>query len=84
MARTGLPIRAEFTDVAMGARAELVMLNRGANITATVRTLWLALNDPALLPPSGGSLRLLTCSRGGVHATVTTDSVADSPRCQRR
>jgi hypothetical protein len=70
MARTCLPTRAEFTYAAMGARAELVMLNRGANITATVRTLWLALNDPALLPHSGGSLRLLTYSRGGVHTTV--------------
>ena len=53
MARTGLPTWAEFTDAAMGARAELVMLNRGATITATVRTLWEAIDDPALFPPSG-------------------------------
>ncbi len=39
MARTGLPTRAEITDAAMGARAEVVMLNKGPNITATVRTL---------------------------------------------
>jgi pyruvate kinase len=39
MARTGLPTRAEITDAAMGARAEAVMLNKGPNITATVRTL---------------------------------------------
>jgi len=39
MARTGMPTRAEITDAAMGARAEVVMLNKGPNITATVRTL---------------------------------------------
>jgi pyruvate kinase len=30
---------AEITDAAMGARAEVLMLNKGPNITATVRTL---------------------------------------------
>ena len=39
MARHGMPTRAEITDAAMGARAEVVMLNKGPNITATVRTL---------------------------------------------
>ena len=39
MARHGMPTRAEITDAAMGARAEAVMLNKGPNITATVRTL---------------------------------------------
>ncbi len=39
MARHGMPTRAEITDAAMGARAEAVMLNKGPNITATVRAL---------------------------------------------
>jgi pyruvate kinase len=39
MARHGMPTRAEITDAAMGARAEAVMLNKGPNLTATVRTL---------------------------------------------
>jgi pyruvate kinase len=39
MARHGTPTRAEITDAAMGARAEALMLNKGPNITATVRTL---------------------------------------------
>jgi pyruvate kinase len=39
MARHDMPTRAEITDAAMGARAEAVMLNKGPNITATVRTL---------------------------------------------
>jgi pyruvate kinase len=39
MAKHGMPTRAEITDAAMGARAEAVMLNKGPNITATVRTL---------------------------------------------
>ena len=39
MARHGTPTRAEITDAAMGARAEVLMLNKGPNITATVRTL---------------------------------------------
>ena len=39
MARHGMPTRAEITDAAMAARAEAVMLNKGPNITATVRTL---------------------------------------------
>ena len=39
MARHGIPTRAEITDAAMGARAEAVMLNKGPNITATVRAL---------------------------------------------
>jgi pyruvate kinase len=39
MARHGVPTRAEITDAAMGARAEALMLNKGPNITATVRTL---------------------------------------------
>ncbi|MGB7563801.1 MAG: pyruvate kinase [Prochlorococcaceae cyanobacterium] len=39
MARHGTPTRAEITDAAMGARAEAMMLNKGPNITETVRTL---------------------------------------------
>lgn len=39
MAHRGTPTRAEITDAAMGARAEALMLNKGAYITETVRTL---------------------------------------------
>jgi pyruvate kinase len=39
MAHRGTPTRPEITDAAMGARAEGLMLNKGANITETVRTL---------------------------------------------
>ncbi len=39
MARHGTPTRAEITDAAVGARAEAQMLNKGPNITATVRSL---------------------------------------------
>jgi pyruvate kinase len=39
LAHSGRPTRAEITDAAMGARAEGVMLNKGPNITATVRML---------------------------------------------
>jgi pyruvate kinase len=39
MAHHGTPTRPEITDAAMGARAEALMLNKGANITETVRTL---------------------------------------------
>jgi pyruvate kinase len=39
MAHRGMPTRPEITDAAMGARAEALMLNKGANITETVRTL---------------------------------------------
>ena len=39
MAHRGTPTRAEITDAAMGARAEALMLNKGAHITETVRTL---------------------------------------------
>lgn len=39
LAKKGLPTRAEVTDAAMGARAECVMLNKGPNITETVRML---------------------------------------------
>lgn len=39
MAHHGTPTRAEITDAAMGARAEALMLNKGPNITATVRSL---------------------------------------------
>jgi pyruvate kinase len=39
MARHGTPTRAEITDAAAGARAEALMLNKGPNITATVRAL---------------------------------------------
>jgi pyruvate kinase len=39
LANSGRPTRAEITDAAMGSRAEGVMLNKGPNIAATVRTL---------------------------------------------
>jgi pyruvate kinase len=39
MAHHGMPTRPEITDAAMGARAEALMLNKGANIAETVRTL---------------------------------------------
>jgi pyruvate kinase len=39
LAQRGTPTRAEITDAAMGARAEGVLLNKGPNIAATVRTL---------------------------------------------
>ncbi|MCP9929154.1 pyruvate kinase [Cyanobium sp. CH-040] len=39
MARHGTPTRAEISDAALGARADALMLNKGPNITATVRTL---------------------------------------------
>lgn len=39
LAHGGMPTRAEISDAAMGARAEGVMLNKGPNITATVRML---------------------------------------------
>ena len=39
MAHHGTPTRAEITDAAMGARAEGLMLNKGSNITETLRIL---------------------------------------------
>jgi pyruvate kinase len=39
MAQHGTPTRPEITDAAMGARAEALMLNKGANITGAVRSL---------------------------------------------
>jgi len=39
MAQDGQPSRAEVTDAAMGVRAECVMLNKGPEMVATVRTL---------------------------------------------
>jgi pyruvate kinase len=39
MVRRGIPTRAEITDAAMGARAEVLMLNKGPNLTATVHIL---------------------------------------------
>lgn len=39
MARHGTPTRAEISDAALGARADALMLNKGPNITATVRAL---------------------------------------------
>lgn len=39
MARHGIPTRAEISDAALGARADALMLNKGPNITATVRSL---------------------------------------------
>jgi pyruvate kinase len=37
--KTGLPARGEFTDAAMGARAECVMLNKGAHLAEGVAAL---------------------------------------------
>lgn len=39
LAHSGTPTRAEITDAAMGARAEALMLNKGANIVEAVRSL---------------------------------------------
>jgi pyruvate kinase len=39
LAQHGRPTRAEITDAAMGSRAEGIMLNKGPNIAATIRTL---------------------------------------------
>lgn len=39
LAHQGLPTRAEITDAAMGARAEALMLNKGANILDAVQSL---------------------------------------------
>ena len=39
LAKTGRPSRAEVTDAAMGARAECVMLNKGAHVVDAVRML---------------------------------------------
>lgn len=63
MARTGLPTRAEITDAAMGARAEAVLLNKGPNITATVRTLREIVDRMHGCQPGGrpGNDPLLSC-----------------------
>jgi pyruvate kinase len=37
--KTGVPVRGEFTDAAMGARAECVMLNKGAHLAEGVSAL---------------------------------------------
>jgi pyruvate kinase len=39
LARTGRPSRAEITDVALGARAECIMLNKGPHVVAAMATL---------------------------------------------
>ena len=39
MVKSGLPTRGEMTDAAMAARAECVMLNKGANVADAVRAL---------------------------------------------
>jgi pyruvate kinase len=39
LAHAGMPTRAEVTDAAMGVRAECVMLNKGPEMVAAVRTL---------------------------------------------
>jgi len=63
MAKHGMPTRAEITDAAMGARAEAVMLNKGPNITATVRTLGAIVARFHPRPPESPSHReeLLSC-----------------------
>ena len=39
LVQKGLPSRGEMTDAAMAGRAECVMLNKGANVSAAVDTL---------------------------------------------
>jgi len=39
MAKSGLPIRAEMIDAAMGQRAECVMLNKGRHVLEAIKTL---------------------------------------------
>ncbi|NCU32206.1 MAG: pyruvate kinase, partial [Candidatus Moranbacteria bacterium] len=39
MAKKGTPSRAEITDAAMAQRAECVMLNKGSQITKTIKML---------------------------------------------
>ncbi len=60
LARHGHPTRAEITDAAMGARADAVMLNKGPNITATVKVLETIVARGAS-DRSGRSRPLLTC-----------------------
>jgi pyruvate kinase len=54
MVRHGTPTRAEITDVAMGARAEALMLNKGPNLTATVQSLHTILEAMETLLPEHG------------------------------
>jgi pyruvate kinase len=54
MVRHGTPTRAEITDVAMGARADALMLNKGPNLTATVQTLRLILEEMETHLPEHG------------------------------
>ena len=39
LAKSGIPLRSEITDAAMGERAECVMLNKGPYIVEAVRSL---------------------------------------------
>ncbi|MCP9835178.1 MULTISPECIES: pyruvate kinase [unclassified Cyanobium] len=55
LAQHGHPTRAEITDASMGARADAVMLNKGPNITATVKVL------EAIVASSASSEPMLTC-----------------------
>jgi pyruvate kinase len=48
MAHHGTPTRPEITDAAMGSRAEALMLNKGANITETVRALRRIAHHPGI------------------------------------
>jgi pyruvate kinase len=64
MARHGVPTRAEITDAAMGARAEALMLNKGPNITATVRTL------QAIIRRSPGGSRSHPCGAEALLACL--------------
>ncbi len=60
LAQHGHPTRAEITDAAMGARADAVMLNKGPNITATVKVLE-AIVARSAFDRSDRSQPLLTC-----------------------
>ncbi len=60
LAQHGHPTRAEITDAAMGARADAVMLNKGPNITATVKVLE-AIVARSASDRSDRNLPLLTC-----------------------
>ncbi|MCP9785031.1 pyruvate kinase [Cyanobium sp. N5-Cardenillas] len=60
LAQHGHPTRAEITDAAMGARADAVMLNKGPNITATVKVLE-AIMARSASDRSDRNVPLITC-----------------------
>jgi pyruvate kinase len=60
LAKHGHPTRAEITDAALGGRADAVMLNKGPNITATVKVLLAIMARSANARPDR-SEPLITC-----------------------